>query len=210
MEGITNWLVSNQQGQGPWHRLNQALVDNFSWPVILSALCCAGPSRQHPAGHAEARLTAPAAALPSSPAATSLHQSAPELRLPHTFSHITLEELRATTEKFAAEREWEKFHSPRNLLLALVSMKQQPRQCTCPTPAHPFPRFNMPFLFAFTCKLQYIWSHTSLVHAVGVTVDTPFLLVASQHLHQVLLLACPCRSNRAAQGLVSSSSMPGY
>ncbi|KAL3144438.1 hypothetical protein ABBQ32_004183 [Trebouxia sp. C0010 RCD-2024] len=80
-----------------------------------------GPSRQHPAGPAEARLTGPAAALPSSPAANSLHQSASELlRMQHTFSHITLEELRATTEKFALEREWEKFHSPRNLLLALV------------------------------------------------------------------------------------------
>ena len=39
----------------------------------------------------------------------------------HTFSQATLEELRAATEKFAIEREWERFHSPRNLLLALVS-----------------------------------------------------------------------------------------
>ncbi|KAL3154866.1 hypothetical protein ABBQ38_011408 [Trebouxia sp. C0009 RCD-2024] len=79
-----------------------------------------GPSRQHPAEPAEVRLTGPAATLPSSPAANSLHRSASDLRMQHTFSHITLEELRATTEKFAIEREWEKFHSPRNLLLALV------------------------------------------------------------------------------------------
>lgn len=39
----------------------------------------------------------------------------------HTFSQATLEDLRAATEKFAIEREWERFHSPRNLLLALVS-----------------------------------------------------------------------------------------
>lgn len=37
-----------------------------------------------------------------------------------TFGHATLEELRAASEKFAAERDWDKFHSPRNLLLAMV------------------------------------------------------------------------------------------
>lgn len=98
--------------------LCQACITSMS---RLGSLCGAGPSRQKPAGHNEARLTASAAALPSSPAAHSLHQSAPELRMQHTFSHATLEELRAATENFAMEREWEKFHSPRNLLLALVS-----------------------------------------------------------------------------------------
>ena len=93
-----------------------------SRPDGHNAMCCVGPSR-HPAVHAEARLTGPAAALPSSPVANSLHQSAPELHMQHNFSHATLEELRAATEKFAIEREWEKFHSPRNLLLALVSME---------------------------------------------------------------------------------------
>ena len=68
-------------------------------------------------------MTASVAALPSSPAANSLHQSALDLRMQHTFSHATLEELRAAAEKFAIEREWEKFHSPRNLLLALVSIE---------------------------------------------------------------------------------------
>lgn len=66
-------------------------------------------------------MTASAAALPSSPAANSLHQSASDLHMQHSFSHATLEELRVATETFAIEREWEKFHSPRNLLLALVS-----------------------------------------------------------------------------------------
>ncbi|KMZ60623.1 MazG nucleotide pyrophosphohydrolase [Zostera marina] len=33
---------------------------------------------------------------------------------------VTIEELRKKQTEFAAERDWEKFHSPRNLLLALV------------------------------------------------------------------------------------------
>lgn len=33
----------------------------------------------------------------------------------------TLEELRQAAEQFATERDWEQFHSPRNLLLALVA-----------------------------------------------------------------------------------------
>jgi len=34
---------------------------------------------------------------------------------------ISLEDLRAAAAAFAAERDWEQFHSPRNLLLAVVS-----------------------------------------------------------------------------------------
>ena len=37
-----------------------------------------------------------------------------------TFSSVTLEELRSRLERFAAEREWEKYHTPRNLVLALM------------------------------------------------------------------------------------------
>jgi dCTP diphosphatase len=37
------------------------------------------------------------------------------------FSHRDVEDLRATIQAFADEREWERFHSPRNLLLALMS-----------------------------------------------------------------------------------------
>mmetsp|Transcript_28671 Transcript_28671/g.39603 ORF Transcript_28671/g.39603 Transcript_28671/m.39603 type:complete len:195 (+) Transcript_28671:29-613(+) len=33
---------------------------------------------------------------------------------------VSLEDLRAKMQKFASEREWEQFHTPRNLLLALV------------------------------------------------------------------------------------------
>ncbi|GMH08063.1 hypothetical protein Nepgr_009903 [Nepenthes gracilis] len=33
---------------------------------------------------------------------------------------VTLEELRMKTAEFAKERDWDQFHSPRNLLLALV------------------------------------------------------------------------------------------
>ena len=59
--------------------------------------------------------------LPASPAAP-LHQvAAADGPLQTHFSHATLEDLRVATEKFAADREWEKFHVPRNLLLALVS-----------------------------------------------------------------------------------------
>jgi dCTP diphosphatase len=35
-------------------------------------------------------------------------------------SSLTLEEIREKQEEFARERDWLKFHSPRNLLLALV------------------------------------------------------------------------------------------
>ena len=34
---------------------------------------------------------------------------------------ITMEDLRRAAERFADEREWAQFHSPRNLLLALIS-----------------------------------------------------------------------------------------
>ena len=58
--------------------------------------------------------------LPASPA-VPLHQgAASDGPLQTHFSHATLEDLRAATEKFAADREWEKFHVPRNLLFALV------------------------------------------------------------------------------------------
>lgn len=33
---------------------------------------------------------------------------------------VTLEELKNKMEDFAMERDWDQFHSPRNLLLALV------------------------------------------------------------------------------------------
>jgi hypothetical protein len=32
----------------------------------------------------------------------------------------TIEDIRQTMERFAADRDWDKFHTPRNLLLALV------------------------------------------------------------------------------------------
>lgn len=37
---------------------------------------------------------------------------------------LTLEALRAKLAAFAAERDWDQFHSPRNLLLALVGVSQ--------------------------------------------------------------------------------------
>lgn len=38
-----------------------------------------------------------------------------------TFTPRDLEDIRAEAAAFAAERDWEQFHSPRNLLLAVVS-----------------------------------------------------------------------------------------
>jgi len=38
---------------------------------------------------------------------------------------ITLEDLRRKMAEFARERDWERFHSPRNLLLALVTISFQ-------------------------------------------------------------------------------------
>ncbi|CBK21026.2 uncharacterized protein [Blastocystis hominis] len=35
-------------------------------------------------------------------------------------SQVTLEELRARIQKFAEERDWDQFHTPRNLLLAMM------------------------------------------------------------------------------------------
>ena len=37
-----------------------------------------------------------------------------------TFSHRDFEDIRREVAQFADERDWEQFHSPRNLLLALV------------------------------------------------------------------------------------------
>ena len=102
------------------------------------------PARQMQPGHADpllglsaAGVAAAAAAalgsrLPASPVAASMHHSSSlqqsgsipqlvaEAPLQQTFSHATLEELRSASQKFAVERDWEKFHAPRNLLLALV------------------------------------------------------------------------------------------
>ncbi|MBA2479737.1 MAG: nucleotide pyrophosphohydrolase [Planctomycetes bacterium] len=36
------------------------------------------------------------------------------------FTHRSLEDIRSDVQAFADERDWEQFHSPRNLLLALV------------------------------------------------------------------------------------------
>jgi NTP pyrophosphatase (non-canonical NTP hydrolase) len=38
-----------------------------------------------------------------------------------TFTDRSFESMRQDTQRFAQERDWEQFHSPRNLLLALVS-----------------------------------------------------------------------------------------
>jgi dCTP diphosphatase len=37
-----------------------------------------------------------------------------------TATGVTLEELRKRMAEFSKERDWDQFHSPRNLLLALV------------------------------------------------------------------------------------------
>eukprot|EP00002_Diphylleia_rotans_P035855 TRINITY_DN7860_c0_g2_i7.p1 TRINITY_DN7860_c0_g2~~TRINITY_DN7860_c0_g2_i7.p1 ORF type:complete len:152 (-),score=36.07 TRINITY_DN7860_c0_g2_i7:1037-1492(-) len=36
------------------------------------------------------------------------------------FSHLDMEKLRAVTQQFVRERDWEQYHTPRNLLLALT------------------------------------------------------------------------------------------
>ncbi|GBG88023.1 hypothetical protein CBR_g46394 [Chara braunii] len=43
-----------------------------------------------------------------------------EQEKPTTFSRVTLEELRSRLGTFARDRDWEQYHAPRNLLLALV------------------------------------------------------------------------------------------
>lgn len=55
-------------------------------------------------------------ALPSVSDRVGPTQHAPGPR----FSEVSLEQLRFAQQEFAAERDWDKFHSPRNLLLALV------------------------------------------------------------------------------------------
>lgn len=82
-----------------------------------------GPPRQL-FGHAEpqalpARLNSSTASLLRQASGT-LPQPQTSGYVQQTFGHATLEELRAASEKFAADRDWDKFHSPRNLLLALV------------------------------------------------------------------------------------------
>ena len=39
---------------------------------------------------------------------------------------VTLEELKRKMAEFSKERDWDKFHSPRNLLLALVNKTNKP------------------------------------------------------------------------------------
>jgi dCTP diphosphatase len=45
---------------------------------------------------------------------------------------VTLEELRKRMDDFARERDWEQFHSPRNLLLAMV--RRSPSWLLPPSP----------------------------------------------------------------------------
>ena len=77
---------------------------------------CLGQSDLHAA---PARLNSGQASVLQQASGT-LPQSQHSGHVQTTFGHATLEELRAASEKFAADRDWDKFHSPRNLLLALV------------------------------------------------------------------------------------------
>lgn len=47
-------------------------------------------------------------------------QQQPAMQHSKGFSNVGLEDLRQQMESFAAERNWQQFHTPRNLLLALV------------------------------------------------------------------------------------------
>ena len=56
-----------------------------------------------------------------SPTAASSSSAAPApATAPFRFSELSLEEVRSIHRSFSAERDWEQFHTPRNLLLALV------------------------------------------------------------------------------------------
>ena len=78
---------------------------------------CLGQSDLHAA---PARLNSGQASVLQQASGT-LPQSQHSGHVQTTFGHATLEELRSASEKFAADRDWDKFHSPRNLLLALVT-----------------------------------------------------------------------------------------
>ena len=64
---------------------------------------------------------------------------------------VSLETLRKRMADFATERDWEQFHSPRNLLLALVRLLH----------------FSS-LLYSFTCDifLSPIWENLAQVHLV--------------------------------------------
>jgi len=51
---------------------------------------------------------------------TPQQQQQPAVQHSKGFSNVGLEDLRQQMELFAAERNWQQFHTPRNLLLALV------------------------------------------------------------------------------------------
>jgi hypothetical protein len=53
-------------------------------------------------------------------------------------AEVTLEELRKRMADFAKERDWDQFHSPRNLLLAMV--RHQPFSSASPIPGFDPPR----------------------------------------------------------------------
>lgn len=62
-----------------------------------------------------------ASAAPTSMSHTSSSSSSSAPLLPAPFSpSITLEQIRATQHKFIDDRDWHRYHTPRNLLLAMV------------------------------------------------------------------------------------------
>ena len=93
--------------------------------ILMLHLLCTGPPRQS-LGHADPHTAAsrlmpgPVPLLRQASGSLREPQHSGHIGLQQSFGHATLEELRAASEKFANDRDWEKFHSPRNLLFALV------------------------------------------------------------------------------------------
>lgn len=82
------------------------------------------------AGHAPA----PAAAAPPAAAASAAAPLPASCTQP--WGDVSLQQLRVALQHFAAERDWGQYHTPRNLLLALVRSRRSREATGAPSQVH--------------------------------------------------------------------------
>lgn len=122
-------LVSKQFLQAP-ARLFQPPFEGLgaqAWPAAMT-----NPTVQQQQHPSEAQSVANAEGAVAPPAAPD---AAPAAAAPvppeQPWEDTSLQQLRAALQHFAAERQWEQFHTPRNLLLALVRIQLEAHADLC-------------------------------------------------------------------------------